>query len=345
MRHQKSKIFSLKSIVILCVLLAGASSQAQEDPGLVKAAEGEPGFYYTIQKGDTLWDLSRKFYNSQWDWPGLWEMNKEIKNPHWIYPGKKIRVFLNTQAPSKAMEQQAPAPPQPSEKTVDPITPTFVYPGMDRVGFIKKTQEKSLGTIIRERDKHLMISKDDIIYIKPADEGALKQGQIYHIFNVEQIKETFDRIKFTGVKHILKARVKILKDMDTYWVGKITAAYKDVGAGDMLMPYLPRAQALKIREKNDSIDAVLVCSETNTLMINDRRIAFINKGRQDNVLPGQVYTIYQSQTEKSFFGTKDKISIAPLLAGRLIVLHSEKISATVMVVSSRQGIHPGDMVN
>jgi len=31
----------------------------------------DSGFYYTIKKGDTLWNLSQKFYNSQWDWPGL----------------------------------------------------------------------------------------------------------------------------------------------------------------------------------------------------------------------------------------------------------------------------------
>ena len=54
----------------------------------------DSGFYYVIQKGDTLWDLSQKFYNSQWDWPGLWEMNDDIKNPHVIYPGKKIRIFF-----------------------------------------------------------------------------------------------------------------------------------------------------------------------------------------------------------------------------------------------------------
>jgi len=49
----------------------------------------DSGFYYTIKKGDTLWDLSEKFYNSQWDWPGLWEMNDEIKNPPLDIPRKK----------------------------------------------------------------------------------------------------------------------------------------------------------------------------------------------------------------------------------------------------------------
>ena len=69
-----------------------SSGFAEENIDFVPGEDS--GFYYTIKKGDTLWDLSRKFYNSQWDWPGLWEMNQDIKNPHWIYPGKKIRIFL-----------------------------------------------------------------------------------------------------------------------------------------------------------------------------------------------------------------------------------------------------------
>ncbi|MCG8685379.1 MAG: LysM peptidoglycan-binding domain-containing protein, partial [Desulfobacterales bacterium] len=79
--------------ILLFFLLTVSSAWAQDAPQQFNTEE-DTGFYYTIQKGDTLWDLSQKFYNSQWDWPGLWEMNKDIKNPHWIYPGNTIRVFL-----------------------------------------------------------------------------------------------------------------------------------------------------------------------------------------------------------------------------------------------------------
>jgi len=341
MKHQKLKAFSLKGIVILCILLAGAVSRAQDEPDLVKAADGEPGFYYTIQRGDTLWDLSQKFYKSQWDWPGLWEMNKEIKNPHRIYPGKKIRVYLK----EKAAAAETPAPPQAPPKLPDPIAPTFIYPGIDRVGFIKKTQENSLGSIIREQDKNLMISTDDIVYIKPTANDVLRKGETYHIFNVEQVKQIFDRKKFTGIKHTLKGRVEIINQTNNYMVGKITAAYRDIEAGDMLMPYSPADQEITIQRHLDPIDAVLLCSDENTVMINDGRIAFINKGSRDNIRPGQIYSIYQSQDEKTLFGTKAPPAISPLFVGKLIVLRSEDLNATVMVVSSKRDIHPGDMVN
>src|ERR1700737_5150664 len=47
---------------------------------------------YTIQKGDTLWDLSQKFLSNPWYWPKIWSLNPSIENPHWIYPGNRLKV-------------------------------------------------------------------------------------------------------------------------------------------------------------------------------------------------------------------------------------------------------------
>lgn len=87
---------NLKTIIITLVLaiLTGwsfTSGFAEDISDFVPREDS--GFYYTIQKGDTLWDLSERFYNSKWDWPGLWKVNDEIKNPHLIYPGKKAEYF------------------------------------------------------------------------------------------------------------------------------------------------------------------------------------------------------------------------------------------------------------
>lgn len=47
---------------------------------------------YTIKKGDTLWDISGKFYEDNFKWPIIWKYNKYITNPDLIYPKKDLLI-------------------------------------------------------------------------------------------------------------------------------------------------------------------------------------------------------------------------------------------------------------
>jgi LysM repeat protein len=68
--------------------------QRPQPPGDLQMPAPVPGTpnEYTIQKGDTLWDLSQKFLANPWYWPKIWSLNPGIENPHWIYPGGKLRI-------------------------------------------------------------------------------------------------------------------------------------------------------------------------------------------------------------------------------------------------------------
>ncbi|WDP88984.1 MAG: LysM peptidoglycan-binding domain-containing protein [Desulfobacter sp.] len=337
MAGQIKNIASIKTAVLLFILVsffAGTAAWAQAPQPF--DVQEDTGFYYTIKKGDTLWDLSQKFYNSQWDWPGLWEMNKKIKNPHWIYPGNRIRVYLKpefkTAGDQKMVEASSPAP----------ITPQFNFPAIDHIGFIKDAEIPALGTIIREQDGNLMMSSDDIIYIRPL--APLTVGMSYQIFNTELVEEKINGSVFKGVKHLIKGKVKILDINDRYATALITASNRYATIGDKIMIPLERNATLTVQEKPAPLDGVILCSEDNERMVNDYKIAFINKGKFDNVRPGQIYSVLQVQQNLSVHDVDDVALLDPLNSGRLIVLHTEPESATVMVLSSKREILPGDLV-
>lgn len=49
--------------------------------------------YYTIQSGDSLWNIAQKYLGNGNDYTKIFEANKEvIKDPDLIYPGQKIRI-------------------------------------------------------------------------------------------------------------------------------------------------------------------------------------------------------------------------------------------------------------
>ncbi len=307
----------------------------QNTPSVEFDSENDSGFYYTIQTGDTLWGLSQKFYHSQWDWPGLWEMNKDIKNPHWIYPGNKIRLFLKKET---ARYQKAP-----EVRPLADVDPSFVVAGMDYAGFIRKTAVPALGTITREKNGKELITVKDIIYIKPSGKGSLIPEETCLVFSTRKINETINQTRIKGVKHQIKAKVKILEHQVNFATAVVVDADTEISTGDKIMALYPRENRLTVEESPAPIDASIICSEDDTVLLNDQRIAFIDRGRAHNVKPGQIYSVFQA-LEPSYRQTRSSSELTPVNIGKLIVLHTEETTSTVLILSSTKEIHPGDEV-
>ncbi|MDZ7810433.1 MAG: LysM domain-containing protein [Arhodomonas sp.] len=73
----------------LVALVVSAAAAAQDS----SLRDGHPT-RYTVQPGDTLWDIASRFLTKPWYWPEIWHENPEIDNPHLIYPGDVIRLAI-----------------------------------------------------------------------------------------------------------------------------------------------------------------------------------------------------------------------------------------------------------
>lgn len=303
----------------------------------------DSGFFYIIKKGDTLWDLSEKFYNSEWDWPGLWQMNDEIKNPHLIYPGRKVRIFFQ----EKGLRPKIVTVTKIKKVPPPPVKPSFSFAEMDQVSFVRKTQEPSLGSIIKQQDGQVTMATDDIIYIRPSGNGSMTPGKVYQIFSATELEEKIAGEKFQGIKHLIKAEVKILDNTGKYAKGIIQKTFRAVYEEDLIMEYFEREKVLTVEENPPNINARLIGSEDRTILVNDYQIGFIDAGK-DTVKPGQIYTVFRKNDKKDYTFWQPKkhedIELEDLKSGKLIVLHTEDISSTVMIMSSTYAIYTDDIV-
>lgn len=84
-----------------------------------------PGSTYTVQPGDTLWDIAQRAYNDPEDWDTIYDANKHVigNNPNLIKPGQVLQI------PSQSdPDMRKPVPPHTNVVPTPPPPPTPVTP-------------------------------------------------------------------------------------------------------------------------------------------------------------------------------------------------------------------------
>ncbi len=329
--------------VVLCLCILNAivffpfHLLAQEE----EIVEHESGFYYTVQEGDTLWDLSQRFSDSPWLWPDLWQENKQIPNPHWIYPGERIRLFHR-----KDVEIFAPKPvdikKEPAVQAEAPKEqPYYYYSPINRVGFMRKMPLNPRGVIFQSKENKQMISVGDLVYVKQMGSMSLKPGSKYTTYR------TFGPIKdektktVIGTQHYLTGVVEVSKVEPRFAVARVIQSYRTIAVDDLLMPFEKRSPKVYLTESKPGLKGSVVISEAHGTISGDNHILFIDKGSVDGVKRGQLYQVYSQEKEQIDQKAKDDVFLTPVTYGTLLVLYSEQTTSTVLVTQSDKSISPG----
>ncbi len=338
-------LYTLTSVLLISCFITLPNVFGKETGSLKSFFNSKTGFYYTVQKGDTLWDLSQKFYSSEWDWPGLWELNDKIKNPHLIYPGERLKVFFKGGLslenrpiyvePEKDLKPVEKPVEVKVEKVIIPkpeIKISFFYPFIDSVGFIKKNAVSPTGKILRSENNANLISENDIVYVKASKNDSLIPGKLYQVYETTKIARK-------RIRHSIKGIIQINENKKGYFTAKIIETYIDINPDDLIMNFLERDKEFIIKEDNDKINAEIICNDEDDSMFGDRQLVYMDLGKDDNIEIGQIYTIYK------VLGKKEKVAFDPIKTGKIIVIHTEDISSTVLIFSTNEEIHIGDPVH
>ncbi|MBA3029970.1 MAG: LysM peptidoglycan-binding domain-containing protein [Desulfobacteraceae bacterium] len=347
MRFQKGSHTSMKisnpilTIIMGLVMFLGIAVPIPVE-GTSEIVEQETGFYYTVQKGDTLWDLSQRFSDSPWLWPDLWKDNSQIPNPHWIYPGNRIRIYRKDW--SKKFDTQVEAVSITGSATPLESSIHFLYKKIDMVGFIKEEPVVPSAVLFKAKDDKVLISQGDLVFLRKKTKGSFVPGSLYTIYRTfEPIKDEASGDPI-GIQHYITGVLEIIKEDDNFVTSKIIKSFRAIEVNDKIMPYQEITEEISIAPNSKEIEGSVIISEENSNIFGDHDIAFINKGRNDGVLPGHFFRIYSRDKVKPDPKSNKSVMMDPQFFGELIVLRTEATTSTVMITKSENSISSGDSV-
>ncbi len=284
---------------------------------------------YVVQRGDTLWDISAKFFKDPWRWPQIWGLNKDaIKNPHWIYPGDVI-VFDRHKKEVHVVPKE---PEGPEEVTpppvVGPIGPEEVTPPPEIVveepggkgkrlhpaarvregqhdaipsipfGDIKPFLNQALVIEEGEMDTDPMIvagfersllSMGDVAYVKNLPDNKGNDWQIYRPGKA-LIDPDSKRILGYEATYAGTARVEKFDKISTV---TIVSASEEIYPGDRLVQAAGEFPENFIPRAPDTEIKARVIKIVNGITIGGvKAVVVINQGRREGLQNGHVLALY-----------------------------------------------------
>jgi hypothetical protein len=334
----------LRIIFFLCISIGVSSlclkgSHAEE--GTEKPLELDSGLYYTIQKGDTLWDLSEHFYDSPWVWPDLWEKNQRIPNPHWIYPGQRISLFSRERLETM-VQPETEAEPEVAAQPQEP--PYYLYPAINSVGFIRKKPVSPSGTIFKVKEDKVMISQRDLVYVRPLENTTFKPGDRFTVFRTFEPLRDKETKALIGVQHYVLGVVEIAEVEPRFSTATVLQSFRSIEVNDLVMPHEPRSPKITLTESKEGLKGKIIGAEELQDMFADT-VVFVDKGRKDGVQVGQSYSIYYQEKERIDPKTEEDIMLPPVNYGKIVILRTEETTATALITRAEKAVHPGAKIH
>ena len=222
----------------------------------------------------------------------------------------------------------------------------YAYPPIDAVGFIRKETVSPMGFIFKVKDDKVLVHEGDTVYINYADKDNLPimQGGRYTIYRKMDPTNDRKRNRQLGGQYYILGVVEVTRLETDFVIAKVVKSFRSIAIDDFILPYERRSYKIPITESVPNLIGKLIVSEEHATIIGDLTLAFIDKGKVDNVKQGQIYNIFYQEKEDLKVNGKKSVILTPVDYGRLIVLHTEQETATVLITQTDQSAHPGALI-
>lgn len=253
---------------------------------------------YTVQQGDTLWDISKKELNDPFLWPKVWKENPEISNPDKLVPGQivKIPVYLIQKEEKKDDEvvatsetpvekepaKEAPQKAEPAPVKIKPLVDGNLYVSS---GYITRGLN-DLGRVSGSPSKRNLFGTNDYVYLNT--KGPVQVGDRFYVVRKKEIIHPINKSLFGDMVQIIGvADVAIIKQGEI--IAKILKSYEEIILGDWLIAYTdmqPPVVAEPYRRPN--INAYIVAARNMHLNNAMFDVVYLDQGKAAGLRVGDV---------------------------------------------------------
>jgi hypothetical protein len=255
------------------------TARGSENSGYVIEGQIVPELH-TVRSGDTLWDISGRYYRNPYGWPRLWAQNAQIQNPHWIYPGDQVRL--------RDASDTGPASMNLGIRRGAKVPPQTVF--LRDVGWLDDKEDDVWGEVVGSPSEKMMLSEGDDVYVKlgkdkDGKEHEVAQGQTLIIFRpLATSGAAAEKGQLVSIRGTV--RIDRVNKEQRMVRGRIIESLDVIERGTKIGP-VDRSFLIVPPVKSDKdLQARIVAALYPHAFYGAQQVVFLDKGEKDGVVPG-----------------------------------------------------------
>jgi hypothetical protein len=327
-------------LLIVCLLLPAPCLTIAADKPII----------YTVKKGDTLWDISRRFIKDPFYWPNLWSHNPEVLNPHLIFPGQKLRIFdgrIEVIPTDEELAAEADATERaPAMASDDTVTMVGIYDGAG--GFISVGDLATAGTLLDTVDNRYMISAGEKIFLEMNDLSNVRPGETYQLLEIgEKIKHPVNKSTVLGYRVTDLGTAKIMEITQSVAVAEVADVKREILRGARVRPYVEPPAQIPRKTADQVLLGYIVTAVDGRLALGSNDVIFIDLGTANGLEVGHELRIFRTrELTKAAKETSDhNVSLPQIELGSAIVVEVQENTAEALILETGNlPLYPGDRV-
>ena len=303
---------------------------------------------YTVQEGDTLWDIAATFLKDPWYWPEIWYINPDIVNPHLIYPGDVLglvyvegrQMVAPIRASSHRLSPTARA--TPLSEAVTSVAYEDIAAFLSTGAIVQKDQVDQLPYLLATRGDHLVAAAGNTVYVRRNTSDEL--GQRFNIIKVGDELIDPDDNDVIGYQAVIVGSGTLRRGGDPSTMA-ITESIMEAKQGDLLIPtenslplnFFPKAPS-------GEIDGRIISVVGGVSQIGQYMVVVLNRGSGDGLAVGDVLTVFQDGPEVADHVEGGTVKLPDESAGTIMVFKTFGDISYALVMEATQAIHKFDHV-